>query len=168
MIDIDRFKAFNDTYGHPAGDRCLRLVGKCLSAAVKRPTDVIARYGGEEFVALLPDTTPEAANAVAEQFTLSLHRENIIHSECEFGELTASIGIATAQCRSLDGEPEYLLEAADDALYDAKKNGRNRIVSRRVAARALRSAGNREGAPTISVRSGSAVAAIEIPFQRYR
>ena len=128
MIDIDRFKAYNDAYGHPAGDRCLRLVSMCLAGA-KRPMDVIARYGGEEFVALLPDTSQAAAVSIAEQFALCLAQENIAHSASEFGKLTASIGIATAQDHSLNGEPGYLLEMADEALYQAKKQGRNRIVA---------------------------------------
>jgi len=91
--------------------------------------DVIARYGGEEFVALLPDTSQAAAISIAEQFALCLAQENIAHSASEFGKLTASIGVATAQGHSLDGEPGYLLEVADEALYQAKKQGRDRIVA---------------------------------------
>lgn len=68
MVDIDRFKAYNDTYGHPAGDQCLRVVSRCLRQSVSRPADIVARYGGEEFVVLLPATSAKGAMIVAEQF----------------------------------------------------------------------------------------------------
>lgn len=128
MIDIDRFKAYNDTYGHPAGDQCLQLVTKCLLHATKRSTDIVARYGGEEFVVLLPDTDEAGALVVAEQFALHLNERNITHSQSEFGRVTASIGISSAQGRILQAEPGLLLSIADAALYDAKAQGRNRIL----------------------------------------
>jgi len=130
MIDIDRFKAYNDTYGHPAGDQCLRLVTKCLLHATKRATDIVARYGGEEFVVLLPDTDEAGALVVAEQFALHLNEKNVAHSQSEFGRVTASIGISSAQGRILQAEPGLLLSIADAALYDAKAQGRNRILLR--------------------------------------
>ncbi|APG92497.1 diguanylate cyclase [Sinorhizobium americanum] len=133
MIDIDRFKAYNDTYGHPAGDQCLRLVSKCLLNSAQRPTDIVARYGGEEFVVLLPDTDDKAAAIVAEKFARLLGEEKILHAQSEFGSVTASIGIASALGHVLQAEPNCLLSEADAALYEAKMLGRNRILSRVLA-----------------------------------
>lgn len=133
MIDIDRFKAYNDTYGHPAGDQCLRLVSTCLLKSAKRPSDIVARYGGEEFVILLPETDERGAVTVAEQFARLLGEENIIHSQSEFGKVTASIGLASATGRVLQAEPNRVLSEADAALYDAKIKGRNRILIRSIA-----------------------------------
>ncbi|WEZ85700.1 diguanylate cyclase (plasmid) [Rhizobium sp. 32-5/1] len=132
MIDIDRFKAYNDAYGHPAGDQCLRLVSKCLIQSVKRPADIVARYGGEEFVVLLPETDEEGAAAVAEQFVFNLSQENIVHSSSEFARVTASVGISSAIGRILRGDPSALLADADASLYDAKAKGRNNILARRL------------------------------------
>ena len=128
MIDIDRFKAYNDTYGHPAGDQCLRLVSKCLLQSAKRPVDIVARYGGEEFVVLLPETSEKGAVVVAEQFARLLEKEQIAHSQSEFERVTASIGISCAVGQALQAEPSRLLSMADAALYDAKMQGRNRIL----------------------------------------
>jgi len=134
MIDIDRFKAYNDTYGHPAGDQCLRLVSRCLLQSVKRPADIVARYGGEEFVVLLPETNQQGATVVAEEFALHLSQENIVHSGSEFGRVTASIGISSATGRILRTEPSRLLSVADTALYEAKAQGRNRSLFRQLPA----------------------------------
>lgn len=130
MIDIDRFKAYNDTYGHLAGDDCLRAVGRCLASSVKRSTDLVARYGGEEFVVLLPSTDEEDAAVVAEEFTRLLARENIAHKGSEFGRVTASIGISSARGNGLQHGSARFLSAADAALYEAKQQGRNRAVAR--------------------------------------
>lgn len=129
MVDIDRFKAYNDTYGHPAGDQCLRVVSKCLRQSVSRPADIVARYGGEEFVVLLPATSAKGAMIVAEQFARLLNQENIVHSGSEFGRVTASIGISCATGATLRVNPNRLLTEADAALYDAKTQGRNRILA---------------------------------------
>lgn len=129
MVDIDRFKAYNDTYGHPAGDQCLRIVSKCLRQSVSRPADIVARYGGEEFVVLLPATSAKGAMIVAEQFARLLNQENIVHSGSEFGRVTASIGISCATGATLRVNPNRLLTEADAALYDAKTQGRNRILA---------------------------------------
>jgi diguanylate cyclase (GGDEF)-like protein/PAS domain S-box-containing protein len=133
MIDIDRFKAYNDTYGHLAGDQCLRLVSKCLLNSATRPADIVARYGGEEFVVLLPDTDDKAAAIVAEKFAGLLDEENIVHAQSEFGSVTASIGIASGIAPVLQAEPSRLLSEADAALYEAKMLGRNRILARVLA-----------------------------------
>ncbi|MGO8245791.1 diguanylate cyclase [Rhizobium johnstonii] len=129
MVDIDRFKAYNDTYGHPAGDQCLRIVSRCLRQSVSRPADIVARYGGEEFVVLLPATSAKGAMIVAEQFARLLSQENIVHSGSEFGRVTASIGISCATGATLRLNPNRLLTEADAALYDAKTQGRNRILA---------------------------------------
>ncbi|MDF0699193.1 diguanylate cyclase [Rhizobium sp. MC63] len=129
MVDIDRFKAYNDTYGHPAGDQCLRVVSKCLRQSVSRPADIVARYGGEEFVVFLPDTGAKGAMIVAEQFARRLTNENILHSGSEFGRVTASIGISCATGATLRASPNRLLAEADTALYEAKTQGRNRILA---------------------------------------
>ncbi|MEH2701233.1 MULTISPECIES: diguanylate cyclase [Rhizobium] len=129
MVDIDRFKAYNDTYGHPAGDQCLRVVSKCLRQSVSRPADIVARYGGEEFVVLLPATSAKGAMIVAEQFARLLSQENIVHTGSEFGRVTASIGISCATGATLRLNPNRLLTEADAALYDAKTQGRNRILA---------------------------------------
>ncbi|MBX5136388.1 diguanylate cyclase [Rhizobium lentis] len=129
MVDIDRFKAYNDTYGHPAGDQCLRVVSKCLRQSVSRPADIVARYGGEEFAVFLPDTSAKGAMIVAEQFARRLAQENIIHSGSEFGRVTASIGISCATGATLRTSPNRLLAEADAALYEAKTQGRNRILA---------------------------------------
>jgi len=130
MIDIDRFKAYNDTYGHPAGDQCLRLVSKCLLRSARRSGDIVARYGGEEFVVLLPEIDEQGAMAVAERFAHYLSEENIVHTNSEFGKVTASIGISSETGLTLRSEPSRLLSVADTALYEAKAQGRNRIIYR--------------------------------------
>ncbi|MCF3641050.1 GGDEF domain-containing protein, partial [Rhizobium sp. TRM95111] len=128
-----RFKAYNDTYGHLAGDECLRLVSKCLLQSVKRPADIVARYGGEEFVVLLPETDEDGALVVAGHFADHLAEANIAHSRSEFGRVTASIGICCGSGRTLRSDPNALLSVADTALYDAKSQGRNRLVFRALA-----------------------------------
>jgi diguanylate cyclase len=119
--DIDRFKAVNDTHGHPAGDQVIRAVGKALSAQI-RETDFVARYGGEEFVLLLVDTAPDAALAVAEKL-----RRGIEATAVRLGDtvlrVTASAGIAEFRGEE---DPEAVFARADAALYRAKRNGRNR------------------------------------------
>lgn len=111
MLDLDRFKAYNDEHGHQAGDRLLRAAAAAWSATL-RETDTLARYGGEEFVAILPDCTREAATAVADQLRESMP-----------GEATCSAGVATAIERVSISD---LIERADRALYAAKRAGRNR------------------------------------------
>ncbi|WP_425376409.1 diguanylate cyclase [Rhizobium sullae] len=127
MIDVDRFKLYNDTYGHLAGDECLRAVGNCLGKSVKRSTDIVARYGGEEFVVLLPNTDETGAMAVAEEFRRLLSQKNIPHATSEFGRVTASIGISSTGGDVLLSDTRRLLAAADAALYAAKEQGRNQI-----------------------------------------
>jgi diguanylate cyclase (GGDEF)-like protein/PAS domain S-box-containing protein len=128
MIDIDWFKVYNDTYGHPAGDECLRRVSRCLLDSIKRPADTLARYGGEEFVMLLPHTDAAGACAVAERVAASLDALSIVHSGSPLGKVTASAGVATGRGATLRTNHAQLLADADSALYRAKAQGRNRVA----------------------------------------
>jgi len=128
MVDIDRFKAYNDTYGHPAGDQCLRVVSKCLRQSVSRPADIVARYGGEEFAVFLPDTSAKGAMIVAEQFARAVMTKELMKRSTgeHLGRVTVSIGVATL--RKSD-TPQSFIERADACLYAAKRHGRNRVMS---------------------------------------
>lgn len=126
MVDIDHFKLFNDTYGHPAGDACLQEVGKLLAACVRRPTDLVARYGGEEMAVVLPLTDQAGAAVVAQMMLDQLEEKAIPHRSSPFARVTLSIGIASASGAELDGW-QSLLDSADAALYAAKRMGRNRL-----------------------------------------
>jgi diguanylate cyclase (GGDEF)-like protein len=126
MIDVDHFKQFNDTYGHGAGDGCLKQVTKAAEGALQRPADLIARYGGEEFVALLPDTALEGAMAVAEGIRAAVVTLDIPHAGSKAARhVTVSLGVA-CMIPETDKVPGVLLEAADAQLYAAKSDGRNR------------------------------------------
>jgi diguanylate cyclase (GGDEF)-like protein/PAS domain S-box-containing protein len=128
MIDVDWFKAFNDRYGHLAGDDCLRKVGRVLSSTLQRPADLAARYGGEEFVALLPNTDEIGAATVAERIRQAVLELAIKHDASACGVATISAGVAGLNDVGRDGEAEALLQAADQALYCAKRTGRNTVV----------------------------------------
>lgn len=127
MLDLDSFKAYNDTYGHIMGDDCLILVAKALEKALKRSTDFIARYGGEEFCIILPETGAEeavkTANLIKEVIN-DLHIDHKASSVCNF--VTISAGVATAYPEK-HSSPKSILELADQALYKAKENGRNQV-----------------------------------------
>jgi len=127
LIDIDHFKAFNDRYGHPGGDECLRMIADTIATVIRRPHDLVARYGGEEFVAVLPVTTPEGAKQIAESLRAAIAALGVPHAAVPGGAVTASIGVATT-IPSGDSLPASLVAAADGALYAAKRNGRNRIA----------------------------------------
>lgn len=128
MMDIDHFKAFNDTYGHLEGDTCLKKVAKILGSCMRRPADMVARYGGEEFVCLLPETSLDGALQVAECFNAGLRDEGIEHSKSPVADtITISIGIAMLRPEH-DQDPKTLVDLADKRLYRAKETGRNRIV----------------------------------------
>lgn len=132
FMDIDDFKPFNDNYGHGAGDDCLRRVARALESAVRRPGDVVARYGGEEFVAILPNTDGPGALDVAEQFRMSVEALSIPHEHSTSGTVvTLSLGVATARTDSAEAtpcDPSQLLKRGDEALYRAKKAGKNRVL----------------------------------------
>jgi len=124
MIDLDHFKRLNDRYGHATGDRVLRAVGERISAAV-RAEDTPARYGGEEFAVVLRRATAEQAVEIAERIRTQI--ADIPPSEMGTAErITVSVGAAVAEVRA--GEVPILLAAADEALYQAKRQGRNRVV----------------------------------------
>lgn len=127
MLDVDRFKSFNDTYGHPGGDACLRALAQALNGAARRPADLPARYGGEEFVLLLPDTDIQGAMALAERLREAVGALSIPHTGSEAGTVTASLGVAVAIPFVNAHGPAALMEAADAALYEAKHAGRNRV-----------------------------------------
>ncbi len=125
MADIDFFKAYNDNYGHNAGDNCLKRVADCLVEAASRPGDLVARYGGEEFVIVLSDTSSENAGALAAKARKAVESMKIEHSDSLASRyVTVSLGVAT-MIPDQDLPPESLLEAADNALYVAKHDSRN-------------------------------------------
>jgi diguanylate cyclase (GGDEF)-like protein len=129
MVDVDHFKLFNDTYGHLAGDTGLRRVALCLAAAVTRSEDVVARFGGEEFVVLLPGTGLVGARLVAQRLLGEVRGAAIPHSGggSVGGCLSVSVGVATTAGVGVDS-PERLIGAADEALYAAKRNGRDQAT----------------------------------------
>lgn len=127
MVDVDRFKAYNDHYGHPAGDECLRIVSRCLADTVKRPADLVARYGGEEFVVILPDTDEDGAYFLAQEFRMALRALAMPNAGSEKGIVTASVGISTYGKADQMRYPDELVSMADDALYGAKAAGRDRV-----------------------------------------
>jgi len=127
ICDVDHFKAYNDRYGHPAGDECLRKIGAALAHCCKRTTDFAARYGGEEFALVLPDTPAEGALKVIEWARRDVAALAIPHEASPTSRvLTFSAGIATYLQR--DAAPQNLVERADEALYRAKQLGRNRVI----------------------------------------
>jgi diguanylate cyclase (GGDEF)-like protein len=126
MVDIDHFKTFNDTYGHPLGDLCLRQVADAMRSAPRRAGDLLARYGGEEFAIMLPNTPLTGAVAVAEAIIRQMAETALAHAGSPTGYVTLSIG-AASMIPSGSGEPADLVQAADSALYAAKRNGRNRV-----------------------------------------
>ena len=130
LIDVDHFKAYNDSYGHQGGDDALKQVAVALQDCVERPGDLVARYGGEEFGVILPNTDREGAVALARRFMEAVHRLAIPHRSSPTGsQITVSLGLAHGVPATGPGEsPETLLNAADQALYQAKRAGRNCCV----------------------------------------
>nr|WP_246233122.1 diguanylate cyclase [Aurantimonas aggregata] len=125
ILDIDRFKNFNDTYGHPAGDACLRLVATVFRQSLNRPGDVGARYGGEELAAILPGTPPEGAADRAWAIRSAIRSLGREHAGSEFGIVTASLGVATLSAGSGYVDAAAMVEGADRQLYEAKAAGRD-------------------------------------------
>jgi diguanylate cyclase (GGDEF)-like protein len=126
LIDVDRFKAYNDRYGHLRGDRVLTRVAHTIAETVRRPEDFVARYGGEEFVVVLPGCSRENAARIADGLRRSVHALAIPHDKSELTQVTISAGVASAIPRH-DLDPATLVAAADRALYAAKRGGRNRV-----------------------------------------
>ncbi|MEG4344492.1 diguanylate cyclase [Microcoleus sp. A003_D6] len=128
MLDVDYFKRYNDCYGHQAGDTCLVKVAKAAAAAVKRSTDLFVRYGGEEFAAILPSTDAAGAIAVADSMRQAIRDLAIPHEQSDVSAIvTVSMGIATV-IPTAETSPDALVALADRALYDAKRQGRDRCI----------------------------------------
>jgi diguanylate cyclase (GGDEF)-like protein len=127
MIDVDHFKRYNDLYGHPAGDECLRQVGAAVKSARGRACDVATRYGGEEIAVLLPQTEAAGAYAAAERLRVAIETLGIAHAGNPAGRVTVSIGVASFVPSDDTDAPARLVRAADRALYEAKAAGRNRV-----------------------------------------
>lgn len=126
ICDIDHFKKYNDTYGHEPGDECLKQVAQTIDKMLRRPGDFCARYGGEEIVIILPNTHGEGALEVAERLRLRVENLNIEHkASSSHNSVTISLGLATDYASN----PSYeeVIRKADEALYRAKANGRNRV-----------------------------------------
>ncbi|QRM20546.1 diguanylate cyclase [Dechloromonas sp. TW-R-39-2] len=126
--DVDFFKQFNDIYGHQAGDECLKAVAGALNESLFRVEDIVARYGGEEFAAILPGTDAIGAQAVAERMRSSARELCIPHQGGVGGLISCSFGVAS-MVPSCETPAPLLLQAADESLYAAKRNGRNQIRS---------------------------------------
>jgi len=125
LIDVDRFKAYNDVYGHPSGDECLRQVVATVKPLVNRPADLLARYGGEEFAVILPNTEARGACQMAERIRKAVEERRLSHpGNPPHSVVTLSVGCAASIPRR-DASHLELLEAADRALYKAKSEGRN-------------------------------------------
>jgi diguanylate cyclase (GGDEF)-like protein len=127
MVDVDHFKPYNDHYGHPQGDRCLVRVAHALATSVRGPTDLVGRYGGEEFMAILTQVEPADAQRVAERMRFAVEQMGLAHAASSAANVvTVSVGVA---CMPADARlaADHVLQAADQALYRAKHQGRNRV-----------------------------------------
>jgi diguanylate cyclase (GGDEF)-like protein len=127
MIDIDNFKKYNDHYGHQGGDECLRLVADALRTSV-RNTDLVARFGGEEFCIVMPGATAENAVVVAERACRAVSRLREPHALTDGGIVTVSVGVTSGTPLTNPAGWDQLQKLADEALYEAKRGGRNRVV----------------------------------------
>ncbi len=126
IMDIDNFKKYNDTHGHPQGDEVLRRLCKILKKTVRR-TDIVARYGGEEFVIILPETDRDNALIVAEKLRQEIEKTPFPNEETQpNGKITVSVGVATYPVDA--NSKTNLIDVTDNALYEAKDGGRNRVV----------------------------------------
>jgi diguanylate cyclase (GGDEF)-like protein len=128
MIDVDHFKPFNDRHGHVEGDECLRRIGEVIGVVAANESYFGARYGGEEFAVLLPDTGARMAIEAAEELRRKIEELRISHAQAPAGFVTISVGVASAEPKR-NQDPQPLVEAADAALYAAKRGGRNMVVA---------------------------------------
>lgn len=130
FCDVDYFKRYNDLYGHQKGDVCLQHVAQQMQLAVKRPADLVARYGGEEFALILPNTSLSGVIAVAQEIQLKIRQAQIPHLGSEIGQfVTLSLGVVSV-VPDAEKTPDRLVALADEALYAAKQQGRDRVVDR--------------------------------------
>ena len=128
LCDIDCFKSYNDTYGHQAGDDCLKLVAAAIRQAVKRPADLVARYGGEEFAIVLPNTSATGALRVAQAIRETVAELQLAHQGSLVSPyVTLSLGVSAIVPQE-GNTPEFLTKVADEALYEAKRQGRDRAI----------------------------------------
>jgi diguanylate cyclase (GGDEF)-like protein len=127
MIDVDHFKLFNDTYGHPEGDACLARLGEALAGIAAENLGVAGRYGGEEFCLLLPNTDIGRALQIGESVRMAIQALAMPHCTSSHQTVTVSVGVACARPNGAQ-QPRDLIEAADAALYAAKRRGRNAVV----------------------------------------
>lgn len=128
LADVDFFKSYNDAFGHQQGDECLKAIAKAIESEAKRGSDLVARYGGEEFAVILPMTKLRQAAIVAERIRATIRGLSLPHPRSEAGEwISVSIGAACA-VPTAGGTPDSLVSAADQALYEAKRAGRDRVV----------------------------------------
>ena len=127
LMDVDLFKSYNDTYGHLRGDSCLKQIAEAAMDVVTRPADLVARFGGEEFAIVLPNTTSEGAMVIADQLCEQVRGRRLPHSGSKEGIVTVSIGCATMIPTANQHAPQ-LIQRADEALYGAKRNGRNGVM----------------------------------------
>jgi len=128
LLDVDHFKQYNDRYGHQAGDLCLQSVAGVMLEEVKRVTDTITRYGGEEFAIILAETNHQVAMIIAEKIRSGIERLDIFHGDSFFNRVTVSIGVVSLSPDQLIDQ-EIFFKKVDQALYQAKNSGRNRVVS---------------------------------------
>ncbi|MFB2550713.1 diguanylate cyclase [Ensifer soli] len=128
LVDVDCFKAYNDSYGHLAGDDCLRFISQVFRTIVRRPADLACRYGGEELVAILPDTDAQSAHALAEAFRAAVKGLRIEHRASDIGTVSISAGVATCDGENGIVTAGELMQQADRALYGAKAAGRDRVA----------------------------------------
>ncbi|HEY8099557.1 MAG TPA: diguanylate cyclase [Burkholderiaceae bacterium] len=128
MVDVDHFKIYNDTYGHQAGDACLKGIATTMADCIQRTVDVVARYGGEEFAVILPNAPSSGAIVVAERIRSAIERLDLSEFIAQSSNVTISIGVATMTPLQPGGFTQ-LIAAADAALYQAKRAGRNRVVA---------------------------------------
>lgn len=127
MIDVDRFKAYNDIYGHINGDKCLQSISQAIKNAIQESSNIVSRYGGEEFIVLIPNSQLQKAKYIAENIRRNIEKLNILHEgSVVYGIVTVSIGIATDIPNQILS-PEKLISMADEALYRAKNSGRNKV-----------------------------------------
>jgi diguanylate cyclase (GGDEF)-like protein len=130
MMDVDHFKGYNDRYGHPAGDECLKQAAAVMQSSLRQPGDMVARYGGEEFIAVLPNTSLSVALQAAERLRKAVEALSMRHEASPtLPVVTVSLGVACCNAAAPGASSDALISSADRALYDAKNQGRNRVCS---------------------------------------